>query len=120
MLLFGANFLPFMNPSLIPVYLFNALGPWKQIGFLYPHSGAELLNQKRCSAQHCKDYATSLKICLYKVNALHLTVKKDGESKENPAIMKLKVIKPKSFRHSMHCKSSRVSFVSGVTNSCRF
>lgn len=91
-----------------------------QIGFLYPISGAELLSRKHCSAQHCKGYATSLKICLYKANALHTTVKTDSKSEENPAVMKLKGIKNKSFRHSMHCKPSRVSFVSGATNSCRF
>lgn len=93
-----------------------------QIGLLYLIPGAELLNQNCCSAQHCNGYATLLNICLYKANVSHLTVKKDSESKENPVLMKLKAINGKSFKHSMHgiCIPSRVSFVSGITNSCRF
>lgn len=80
--------------------------------FLYPPQGAELLHQKRCSAQHCNDCATFLNICLYRANASHLSVRKDNKSKDNPVLMKLKVISSKPVKHNMHGPSvaSRVSF----------
>lgn len=91
-------------------------------GFLYPPQGAELLHQKRCSAQHCSGCAAFLNICLYRASASHLTVRQHNERKNYPVLMKVKLMSSKSVKHNMHgpSETSRVSLVSSVANSCRF